>query len=101
MKEICYITLATADEDTIYSIREFSVKYLHRIGMLCRTDRSYPESGWNTPATGCDYEVYLMIRLSKSADSGMDLRKECRRFLGLLLKRFGDIRDSSIEFSVD
>ena len=92
-----YIVPFTCDERDVNNIREFAQQYFHQLGLLCRTYRTCPEQGWNTPAFGAPIEVWAVVSPKGQQSQSKGLLRICRDFQKQVLDRFEHARSSSIE----
>lgn len=94
----CYIYF-TCDESKIDYIREFAREFFHQAHLRCTTERSYPESGWNTPAIGAPIEVWVTVRVPKELQlHDTTLPRIVQSFAASLNDRFERVENFSTEF---
>ena len=85
------------EERQVSRIREFAQQYFHQLGLLCRTYRTYPEQGWNTPAYGVPIEVWAVVSPKGLQSQSKGLLRICRDFQKQVLDRFEHVQSLSIE----
>ena len=92
---ICF----TCDEAIADATREFARSFFRQARLRCTTERSYPESGWCSPATGASIEVWITVRVPEGQRlRGTALRHTVRNFGAGLNARFGHVENFSTVF---
>lgn len=78
-------------------IRELLRQYFRQHNLLCRTQRTYPEQGWNTPAIGSQIEVWAIVSPKEPQSQNKGLHRICQDSIRMIRDRFGLVADPTIE----
>lgn len=90
------------NEQEADSIRKFAQKYFRQLHLRYKTERTYPESGWNTPAFGEAIWVYAIVFPPQGLiPHSRDLRQIVSNFEHSLKASFLSVTDFSTDFALE
>lgn len=94
-----FLVNIACDELEADTIRDFARKQFRQLHLKCRTERTYPVSGWSTPSFGVAIWVYVTVSVPQGQVlSSKVLRQIAAEFENSLKDSFQSIQDFSIDF---
>ena len=94
-----FLVSLACDEREADEIRAFTKEYFRKIRLRCRTNRSYPESAWCTPAIGCPIEVWAILTPKEGqVRTKSGLSRIAKAYFQEVRERFATATGFSIEF---